>query len=268
MHHQTLGFLGCGKMGGALLEGWLAAGVTTPDRVTVADPCTAAALAAAHGVRAAEVAEAAKADVIVIAVKPHQLRAALAGVDLRADQLLVSVAAGVPRAEIARAATPARVVRVMPNLGVRIGAGVALVLGDDANEPADVERVAALFRAVGHAEIVADEQLFHAGTALVGSGPAYAFVAIQAMADGAVAAGLPRDAARRLAAATVKAAGALAGEPGAHPEALKDAVASPGGTTIAALGILERQGFRGALFDAVLAAAERSRALAGDGVSR
>lgn len=264
----TLGFIGCGKMGGALLAGWLGAGVITADRVAVADPYTAADLAAEHGVRVATVAGAAAADVIVLAVKPHQLRPLLGEIQLKPDQLIISLAAGIPRAAIAAAAAPARVVRVMPNLGVRIGAGVAIVLGDAGTDRADAERVAALFAAVGHAEIVGDEQLFHAGTALVGSGPAYVFVAIQAMADGAVAAGMPREAARRLAAAIVRTAGALAGEPGAHPEALKDAVASPGGTTIAALGILERQGFRGALFDAVLAAAERSRALADDGVLR
>lgn len=264
----TLGFLGCGKMGGALLAGWLQARVIPADRVAVADPYTAADLAAEHGVRVADVAGAAQADVIVIAVKPHQIRPLLGTIQLNPDQLVISLAAGISRGDIASALQHRRVVRVMPNLGVRIGAGVAIVLGDDLTEREDAQRVAGLFAAVGHAEIVGDEQLFHAGTALVGSGPAYVFVAMQAMADGAVAAGLPREAARRLAAAIVRTAGALAGEPGAHPEALKDAVASPGGTTIAALGILERQGFRGALFDAVLAAAERSRALADDGVLR
>lgn len=257
---RTFGFLGCGRMGGALLDGWLDAGAMAAGAVTVADPHTGTALADARGVKAGDREAAAKADVVVLAVKPHYLDAALSGLSFSADQLVISVMAGVPRATIAEKVAPARVVRTMPNLGARIGVGVALVLGQ--GEPGDVQAVADLFGAVGHAEVVADEALFHAGTALVGSGPAYLFVAMQAMADGAVAGGMPREAARRLAAATVRAAGALAGEPGAHPEALKDAVASPGGTTIAALGILERSGFRGALFDAVRAAAERSRELA------
>ncbi|MEZ4437287.1 MAG: pyrroline-5-carboxylate reductase [bacterium] len=262
---QTVGFIGCGKMGGALLAGWLDAGVVDAARVTVADPYTGEALAAEHGVTVGDAVAAARADVVVLAVKPHQVGDALAAAKLRGEQLVISVCAGVPRATIAAAVAPARAVRVMPNLGVRLGVGVTLVLGDGETAAADAERVAALFGAVGHAEVLGDEALFHAGTALVGSGPAYLFVAMQAMADGAVAGGLPREAARRLAAATVRAAGALAGEDGAHPEALKDAVASPGGTTIAALGILERRGFRGALFDAVEAASARSRALADEG---
>lgn len=259
---QTVGFIGCGKMGSALLAGWLDAGVVEAGAVTVADPYTGEALAKQHGVRAGDVAAAAAAEVVVLAVKPHQVADALGRAMVGADQLVISVCAGVPRAAIAEAVAPARVVRVMPNLGVRLGQGVTLVLGDGATDAGDAERVAGWFGAVGHAEVLADEELFHVGTALVGSGPAYLFVAMQAMADGAVAGGLPREAARRLAAATVRAAGALAGEDGTHPEALKDAVASPGGTTIAALGILERRGFRGALFDAVEAAGAQSRALA------
>lgn len=258
---RTFGFLGCGRMGGALLRGWIDAGVAAPGRVLVADPHTGPGLASELGVAAASRAEAvSKAEVVVLAVKPQSVDAALGGLGFRAEQIVISVVAGLPRAKLVQKVSPARVVRTMPNLGVGVGAGVTLVLGDGATQ-GDVQAVADLFAAVGHAEVLGDEHLFHAGTALVGSGPAYLFVAMQAMADGAVAAGMPRDAARRLAAATVRAAGALAGEPGAHPEALKDAVASPGGTTIAALGILERNGFRGALFDAVLAAAERSRQL-------
>ncbi len=258
---RTFGFLGCGRMGGALLAGWLDARRLTPDAVTVADPGTGAGLAADLGVNVGDRAAAGAADVVVLAVKPQYVDAALAGLAFSEEQLVISVVAGLPHGRLVEKVKPARVVRTMPNLGARIGAGVTLVLGQGA-PPADVQFADDLFGAVGHAEVLSDEALFHVGTALVGSGPAYLFVAMQAMADGAVAGGMPRDAARRLSAATVQAAGGLAAEPDAHPEALKDAVASPGGTTIAALGILERRGFRGALFDAVLAAAERSKELA------
>lgn len=261
----TLGFLGCGKMGTALLEGLLRGGAVAPEAVYVCDPHTADGLADRLGVSATSAEDVvSSAQVVVLAVKPHLVDKALFGLRFAPDQVVVSVAAGVPRAHIERQVTPARVVRTMPNLGVAIGAGTILLHTAPDDPPELIAGVTRMLAVTGHVEPIIDEYLFHAGTALVGSGPAYAFVAIQAMADGAVAAGMPRAAARRLAAATVRGAGALASEPGAHPEVLKDAVASPGGTTIAALGILERQGFRGALFDAVRAAAERSKALAGD----
>lgn len=257
---RRFGFLGCGRMGGALLAGWLDAGRIEPSRIRVADPHTAEGLAARYGVAACTRAEAARAEVVILAVKPQYVDSALAGLKFRADQLVISIVAGLPSCGLIERVAPARIVRTMPNLGARIGAGVTLVHGAE-QVPGDVQFVADLFGAVGHAEVLHDEELFHVGTALVGSGPAYLFVAMQAMADGAVAGGMPREAARRLTAATVRAAGALAGEPGAHPEALKDAVASPAGTTIAALGILERRGLRSALFDAVHAASERSKEL-------
>ncbi|MCA9540100.1 MAG: pyrroline-5-carboxylate reductase [Myxococcales bacterium] len=250
-------------MGGALLEGWLAAGVVSADAVRVADKLTGPEVAARLGVHAcASVDAIAGAEVVVVAVKPQTIESALGDLPFVASQLVISVAAGVPAARLRALVAPARVIRTMPNLACGVRQGVTAVLAGPNEVAEDVERTLALFRAVGHAEPLADEGLFHAATALVGSGPAYLFVAMQAMADGAVAAGLPRDTARRLAAATVRGAGAVAVESDAHPEALKDAVASPGGTTIAALGILERCGYRGALFDAVHAAAERSKALA------
>lgn len=261
----TLGFLGCGKMGTALLKGLLRGEAVAPEAVHVFDPATGEGLADDLGVTVAPAAAVvSSAQIVVLAVKPHLVDKALDGLRFGSDQIVVSVAAGVPRARIEAQVGPARVVRTMPNLGVAIGSGTILLHAAPDDPPEVIDAVTRLLAVTGHVEPIGDEYLFHAGTALVGSGPAYAFVAIQAMADGAVAAGMPRAAARRLAAATVRAAGALASQPGAHPEVLKDAVASPGGTTIAALGILERQGFRGALFDAVRAAAERSKALAGD----
>lgn len=258
----TLGFLGCGALGRALLSGWLKTGRASPDRVLVAARTSAAETSARLGVSAvAASVVAAEADVVVLAVKPSQVPDTLQGLSFRPGQLLISVVAGVSRARIAALAAPARVVRTMPNVACRVGQGATLVLGGAPDAAADVQRAVALFEALGHVEVLTDEKLFHAATALVGSGPAYLFLAIEALADGAVAAGLPRAQAQRLAAHTVLGAGRLAVEPGAHPAALKDAVASPGGTTIEALAVLERRGFRGALLDAVRAAAERSREL-------
>lgn len=257
---ERLGFIGCGNMGGALLHGWLAADAIAPAQVTIADPYTGEALAERYGVHASTLADVvATCDVIILAVKPHQIAKAAADVAFRPDQLVISVCAGVARATLLGAVAPARVVRVMPNVAARVGAGAALVHGGP-SDPADVARTVALFEAVGSAEVIADERLFHVGTALVGSAPAFLFVALEALSDGAVAAGLPRAQALRLAAATMAGAARLA-QDGAHPATLKDAVASPGGTTIQGLRALESAGLRSALIEAIWAATARSQAL-------
>ncbi len=253
---QELGFLGCGHMGQALLAGWLKAGRVRADQVTIADKYPAEETAQRFGVRASDNQSMVdRCDVVLLAVKPQHVAGVLGPLRFRSDQLIVSIAAGVSRARIVEAASPATVVRTMPNITARVGAGVSLVSAGP-----DSDFVHALFGGVGHAEVLADEDWFHAATALVGSGPAYLFVAIEALADGAVAAGLPRALALRLAAHTVRGSGALAAE-GEHPAVLKDQVASPGGTTIAALGVLESRGYRSALMDAVIAATKRSREL-------
>ncbi len=259
---RRIGFLGCGKLGQALLAGWLDRGLMRPDEVLVAARQSGAQTAARLGVTASTREQvAASAELIVLAVKPTQVDAALADLTFTPEQLVISVAAGVSRRRLELAASPARVVRTMPNIACRVGQGATLVLSGPADRVEDVERVCTLFGAVGIAERVADERLFHAGTALVGSGPAFLFVAIEAMADGAVAAGMPRATALRLAAAAVRGAGAMAFETGEHPAALKDAVASPGGTTIAGLAVLERHALRAALIEAVGAATKRSEEL-------
>lgn len=258
----NLGLVGCGQLGQALLGGWLDAGLVRPARVWVTDPHTGEAVAERFGVQSAPPGEvAAAARVIVLAVKPHLVGAALASLPLTAEHLVISVAAGVARARLVAAAGGARVVRVMPNVAATIGASATLVLAGPADDPADVAVARTLFEAVGIAEEVSDERLFHVGTALVGSAPAFLFAAIEALADGAVAGGMNRATALRLAAATVRGAGAYALESGRHPGALKDTVTSPGGTTIAGLSVLERRAFRGALIDAVGAATARSEEL-------
>ena len=254
-----LGFIGCGALGQALLAGWIDAGAVDAGDVRVFDPAIGAQVAARFGVIAASAeAVVAGCDVVVLAVKPHLIRVATEALTFRADQIVVSVCAGVQRATLLAALTPARVVRVMPNIAAGLGASATLVHG--AGEAADVARIAALFDSVGHAEILDAEDLFHVGTALVGSGPAFLFVALEALADGAVAAGMPRAKALALAAHTMAGAAALA-QDGAHPATLKDRVASPGGTTIQGLRALEAGGLRSALIEAIWAATARSKAL-------
>lgn len=257
---QALGFIGCGALGQALLAGWLDAGALDPGQVRVADPGTADDLAARLSVVArCSASVVADCDVVVLAVKPHLIHVATDGLAFRPDQIVISVCAGVERAPLMAALAPARVVRVMPNIAARLGASATLVHG--AGDPGDVALVAALFDDLGHAEVLDDENLFHVGTALVGSGPAFLFVALEALADGAVAAGMPRKKALALAAHTMAGAAALA-QDGTHPATLKDAVASPGGTTIQGLRALEAGGMRSALIEAIWAATARSKGLA------
>ncbi|MCA9544679.1 MAG: pyrroline-5-carboxylate reductase [Myxococcales bacterium] len=258
---MTLGFLGCGQMGGALLEGWLGQGLVTADAVRIADPATGPAWSARLGVASVGTqAMLDDADVVLLAVKPQVLAEVVAPLRFRPDQLVVSVVAGLSLSRVQGLCSPARVVRVMPNVACQVRAGATLLLTAGAAAE-DVRQVAALFEAVGHVERLADERLFHAGTSVSGSGPAWIFMAMEALADGAVAAGLPRAAALRLAAHTVAGAGALAVAERAHPGELKDRVTSPGGTTIQGLRALEAGGYRAALIEAVLAATERSMAL-------
>lgn len=256
----TLGFLGCGQMGRALLRGWLEAGLVARANVLVAARESAATTAETFGVRAASPIEVAgEADTIILAVKPAQAPRLLHGLHFQLGQVVISTVAGLSRSRLH--ASPARLLRVMPNTACRVGRGFTAILATPDEMPDDVERARRLFSAVGDVAVVPDEALFHGITALAASGPAFLFAAMEAMADGGVAAGLPRDLARRLVVHTFAGAAALAGVPGALPAALKDEVTSPAGTTIRGLQVLEARAFRGALIDAIAAAADRSREL-------
>lgn len=203
------------------------------------------------------------ADVIFLAVKPQQMSALLSAARGAAvqRQLFVSIAAGVSLAALQQGlGDQARVIRVMPNTPCLVGEGAsAFSLGVQAT-PEDGELVRELLSTIGIAVSVPESQL-DAVTGLSGSGPAYVYVMIEAMSDAGVRVGLPREVAHRLAAQTVLGAAQMVLSTGQHPGVLKDAVASPGGTTIAGLHVLEQRGFRGALMDAVQAATERSRQL-------
>ena len=257
----TLGFLGCGNMGQALLSGWLEHGEITADRVLIAAKTTSEATAQRLSVRSGTLQEVVdSSDLIILAVKPQYALDVVSPLSFRSNQLVVSIMAGTPISRMG--VEPARVVRTMPNVGSRVGLGATVAFAGSDVTAEEKSRVDSLFNAVGCLEWLGDEDQFHAATALVGSGPAYVFMALEAMAAGAVAAGLPSTSVHRLAAATVEGAAALALRSGEAPGVLKDRVASPGGTTVAALRRLEHHDFSGALTDAIDAAAQRSRELA------
>lgn len=261
-----VGFVGAGRMATALAKGLIDSGFVPAERVVASDVSAEArrAFSEATGARTAEKnAEVVRAEVVFLAVKPQQMQGLLRelAVDAKHSTLFVSVAAGVPIAIYTKAlGEEARVIRVMPNTPALVGAGAsAYSLGGGATV-ADGDLVRGMLETVGVAMPV-PEALLDAVTGLSGSGPAYAYQIIEALSDGGVRVGLPRDVATKLAAQTVLGAAAMVLKTGEHPGALKDAVTSPGGTTIAGIHELERGGLRAALMNAVQAATERSREL-------
>lgn len=269
MSTKRIGFIGAGRMAQALAEGFLKKGVVTPDSLMASDVSAAArerfraATGAAVTANNLEVVQ--RQEVIFLAVKPQSmtdLLKELAG-RVSSNQLIVSIAAGVSLAKMESSlGNSCRVVRVMPNTPCLVGQGAAAyALGSYATED-DGRLVGDLLSAVG-AAVRVEERLMDAVTALSGSGPAFAYVMIEAMADAGVRHGLPRDTACLLAAQTLKGAAEMVLVTGSPPSLLKEQVTSPGGTTIAGLVAMESAGFRGAVFAAVQAAAERSAQLGG-----
>jgi pyrroline-5-carboxylate reductase len=261
----AIGFLGAGQMATALARGWLAAGLLDAGRSLAADPDPAARVRFndATGLRAVATNSAVlgEAGVIVLAVKPQVIAPVLAEVRplLRpAGHLVVSIAAGVTLRQLADGLGPdARVIRVMPNTPALVGAAASAFSSGPAATADDSACVQTLFEAIGRA-VPVPEHLLDAVTGLSGSGPAYVAVLIEALADGGVRMGLPRDVALSLAAQTALGTAKLILETDRHPAQVKDAVASPGGTTIAGLHALEKGGVRAALMDAVEAATRRA----------
>ena len=249
--------LGCGRMGGALLSGWLARGLA-PDAVTVVDPAPSDWLQGS-GTRVNATLPKAPA-VTLIAVKPQMMADALPALRDLSDTLFVTVAAGTPIAAYEAALGDGiRLVRAMPNTPAAIGRGITAIVGNAAATADDLDRAEALLAAVGEVVRLEAEAQMDAVTGLSGSGPAYVFHMIEAMAAAGEAEGLAPDLALRLARATVAGAGALAME-GEAPARLREAVTSPGGTTQAGLAVLMAE-LPDLVTRSVAAAADRSREL-------
>jgi pyrroline-5-carboxylate reductase len=270
----TVGFLGCGRMATALAKGFLRSNLVRSAQLIGSDPVeeTRGRFGEETGgqVTVSNRDVLCAAEVIVLAVKPDQALGVLEEVRSRfeARHLLLSVAAGVPLGglEAALGGEP-RVVRAMPNAPALVGmSATGFAIGRYAR-PEDGLRAQGMFAAVGLAFEV-KEGLLDAVTGLSGSGPAYACLIMEALSDGGVAAGLPREMATRLAAQTLKGSAAMVLETGVHPAVLREMVTSPGGTTIEGLSELESAGVRGALMAAVRAAVRRSRRLGRAGAKR
>lgn len=269
LSERRIGFIGGGAMAEALLGGLLAAGHSR-EKLCVFDPVAARRehLKTTLGVGLCETnaAVVAASDVVVLAVKPGLVPGVLRALDASqsdlARPLWVSIAAGVSLQSIAAAlGTSARVVRAMPNTPALVRCAATAFCAAASATAEDREAARALFETVGLAWEAPNEGLLDAVTGLSGSGPAYVFLFLEALADAGVRMGLPRDASHALACQTVLGAATLAQTSGRHPAELKDQVTSPGGTTIAGVERLEALGLRAAVHAAVEAATARSREL-------
>ncbi len=263
---------GCGKMGSALATGWAESKNLSGSDIVCIDKNASQARTLADDIDARSgtpedveaLTSAGEPTIHVVAVKPKDAEAAVRGVakTLEGHDVVVSIAAGLPLQSLEgwiedESGDPGcGLVRAMPNTPALVGRGVTGVYAADSHNQALAE---ALFRGVGTVVSLKDEADFDALTAVSGSGPAYVFTALEALADGAVAEGLDRQTARTLAVETIAGSAELAARSDEHTAELKDNVVSPGGTTAAGLVSLEESGFRAALINAVREAARRSR---------
>jgi pyrroline-5-carboxylate reductase len=262
-----VGFLGAGKMATALAQGFLRAGLVSASTLIASDPLEISRVQFGKELGARTTAfnpDVLKfADILFLSVKPDHVSEVLTEVrpHFTDRHLLISIAAGVPIARFeSLIGAGARVIRVMPNTPALVGASASAFACGKGVQPEDALLAQKLLSSVGVAFQV-KESLLDAVTGLSGSGPAYGFVLIEALSDGGVAAGLPRDIATQLAAQTLLGAAKMVLETGLSTSALKDMVTSPGGTTIEGVHELEKGGVRAALINAVRAASEKSRKL-------
>lgn len=262
--NQRIGFIGGGAIAEALIKGVIEAGLAGPEQISVSD-ISAERLATLAGQYAVttftdNMSVAKQSDIVFLTVKPHIVNQAAQDIQsvLSQETLIVSVAAGIPLGQIESVLPTNPVIRVMPNTPVSVGAGMsAFSLGSKATS-VHGSIVRTILDAVGKSMMVGEE-LMDAVTGLSGSGPAYAFVLIDALTDAGVRVGFPRQIAKLLAAQTLFGAAKMVLETGVHPAELRDGVTSPGGTAITGVHIMEQRGVRAALIDAVVAATEKSR---------
>ncbi|NLP17828.1 MAG: pyrroline-5-carboxylate reductase [Firmicutes bacterium] len=261
---KRLGFIGAGAMGSALMKGVLERGILPAAQVYVSDPDgeRVKLLVSQLGINSVQGNEelVKEVDVVVLAVKPQIITTVLEELKGKwsSSQLVISIAAGITLGKLEGLLGDIPVARVMPNTPCLVGAGAAgIALGGFAT-PEHGQLAQEIFAAVGEAFLL-PEELLDAVTGLSGSGPAYCYLFIEALADAGVREGLPRKVAQRLAAMTLKGSAQMVLDTNKHPGELKDMVTSPAGTTIEAVSFLEDRAFRGTVMAAVRNAARRSR---------
>lgn len=269
---ESIGVIGTGKMGTALIRGLLKKNLVKPDQMYAYDILEEIAIELAKdtGINVAlsnsQIVE--QCNIVFVCVKPQVFETTLRKLKAKFtnDHLVISIAAGVPLTTIENLTGNARCVRVMPNIAFQVGDGAAGFSLGTRNDNRDAEIVELVFGSLGKV-FQFPEYLLDAVTGLSGTGPAYVFVLIEALTDGGVLAGLPRREAFILSAQTVMGAAKLILDQDVHPGILKDAIMSPGGTTASALQLMEARGFRSILIDAVETATKKSQFLGQNNLS-
>ncbi len=267
MLNKKIGFIGCGNMTKAIINGIVKSQVIAPENIWVFDrkPATNQEMVEKYGLNTAEspASLAGAVDILVAAVKPNVIGKVLGDIagQIKKETLVVSIAAGVTLETLAGVLGDSRkIIRVMPNTPALVGEGMSSVTPNALVTADETAMVLQIFQSFGKAEQVS-EYLIHSVVGVSGSSPAYIFMLIEAMADAAVLGGMPRKQAYEFAAQAVKGAAQMVLETGLHPAQLKDSVCSPGGTTIEAVQTLESQGFRAAVMLAMQKCMEKSEAL-------
>lgn len=266
MENKKLGFIGTGKMGEALIKGILQVRLVPPENIFASDVDSAKLqmLEKEYKINICKdnCSTVVGSDIIIIAVKPQTVPAILKEIKSSIkNQLIISIAAGVTLDTFENALPRGtKVIRVMPNIAATVQEAASAISPGSAASKEDIAAATMIFNAIGRS-VLLPEHLMDAVTGLSGSGPAYIFMIIEALADGGVHEGLDRNTAKVLAAQTVLGAAKMVLKGGSHTGELKDMVTSPGGTTIRGLRVLEDRGVRIAMMDAVIEACERSREL-------
>lgn len=269
MKHR-IGFIGLGNMALAIINGMISSDVVQSKQIIVYDILKSKLekLSKSIGFQVADSEEgiAEQSDILFLAVKPNIIPTVLEKIKIKFKKstIIVSIAAGMTIKTIENIiGYNHKIVRIMPNTPAQINEGMASLTGNKHITKMELAEISAIFNSLGRSEVV-PEPLIHTVTGISGSSPAYVFIFIEAMADAAVLSGMPRDQAYKFAAQAVLGSAKMVLESGKHPGELKDMVCSPGGTTIEAVRVLEKRGFRSSVIEAVTVCIEKSKYMSGE----
>lgn len=264
MINKIIGFIGGGNMASAIIGGLISSGLSDREHIIASakSESSVARLKENFGIRASTVNTkiSSKADIVFLAVKPNMFATVIPEIkdSVKKDTIIVSIAAGQPIGKIEAAfGKPVKLIRAMPNTPALVGASMSALCKNELVTGEELKEVQELFNSFGESEIV-PEELMDAVVGISGSSPAYVYMFIEAMADAAVADGMPRVQAYKFAAQSVLGAAKMVLDTGRHPGELKDAVCSPGGTTIEAVAVLEKVGLRNAVMEGQRACVKKS----------
>ncbi|MBW6411795.1 pyrroline-5-carboxylate reductase [Clostridium weizhouense] len=265
--NRRIGFIGCGNMGSSIVGGLIASGFAKNDQIIVSTKTEVSAKKLEDDFKILATLDnnyvAKNSDILILAVKPYMFKDVIGEIkeNLREDQIMISIAAGISIKDMEELiGNEYKIIRSMPNTPALVGQAMSAVCPNKNITKEDMEYCIKIFKSFGEC-VTLEEKDFHGFIALCGSSPAYIFMFIEAMADGAVKLGISRDNAYKMAAQSLLGSAKMVLDTGKHPGILKDMVCSPGGTTIDAVAELEKQGFRNSVIEAMVKCAERSKSM-------